>query len=210
MNDYLQDLFQAFQNVNQRYYFAEVFRDIDNYHDDKEAVKQSTENSFSAELFRHLRNIMETESKIFQYHELALDFDVRKNWFDPDIITKRTQSFRPDLTLHKSQLYWDPPYQKLYVEVKTNKEPYVKDDIQKLANAIERLHFERGAFISVNSNYNSLKQIMKSVLISENIRLTRLNIHIDWDKIYLFHSLLDENQTKIISQPISFLQIINE
>lgn len=208
MNDYLEDLYQAFQNVNQRYYFAEVFRDLDNYHHNQEAVIQSTENSFSAEMFRHWRNIMDLESKIEQYDELSLDFDIRKDWFDENIITNQNQSFRPDLTLHNSQVNWEPRFQKVYVEVKTNSNPYVKDDIQKLANSLYRLKFERGVFVSVNSNYDNLIPLLKSILISENRRLYRLNINIEWDRIYLFHSILDGNN-KILSTPISFQQIIN-
>lgn len=208
MNEYLQDLLEAFSKVNQRYYFAEVFRDIDNYCHNQEAVIQSTENSFSAETFRHWRNIMELETKVKQYNSLALDFDIRKDWFDENIITNRQQSFRPDLTLHRSQVDWQPENQKLYVEVKTSQKPYVKDDIQKLANAIYRLHFERGVFISVNSNYENLIQLLKPILISENRRLGRMDINIEWDKIYLFHSILNDDN-KLISPPISFQQIIN-
>jgi hypothetical protein len=208
MNEYLTDLYEAFSNVNQRYYFAEVFRNLDNYRHNQETVIQSTENSFSAEMYRHLRNIMDLEENSEKYKNLALDFDIRKDWFDENIITNRQQSFRPDLTLHRSQVNWEPENQKLYVEVKTSVIPYVKDDIQKLANSIYRLHFERGVFISVNSNYINLIQILKPILNSENRRLNRLYINIEWDRIYLFHSILNRNN-KVISTPISFQQIIN-
>lgn len=206
MNEYLIDLHNAFSKVNQRYYFAEVFRDLNNYNHNQEAIIQSTENSFSAELFRHWRNIMDTKQE--QYNSLSLDFDIRKDWFDENIITNRRQSFRPDLTLHKSQINWDPEYQKVYIEVKTNSNPYVKDDIQKIANALERLQFERGVFISINSNYNKLVQLLQPILISENRRLCNVNFNIDWDKIYLFHAILNGHD-KVISTPISFQQIIN-
>jgi hypothetical protein len=207
MNEYLIDLHSAFSQVAQRYYFAEVFRDLDNYRHNQEAVIQTTENSFSAEMYRHLRNIMDLEENTEKYKDLSLDFDIRKDWFDENIVINRTQSFRPDLTLHKSQIDWDPDFQKVYVEVKTSFNPYVKDDIQKLANAIYRLHFERGVFVSVNSNYENLIQLLNPILISENRRLNMLNINIEWNRIYLFHSKLNGN--KVISTPISFQQIIN-
>lgn len=208
MNEYLIDLNSAFSQVAQRYYFAEVFRDLDNYRHNQEAVIQSTENSFSAEMYRHLRNMMDLEENTEKYKGLSLDFDIRKDWFDEKIITNRLQSFRPDLTLHRSQVNWEPVNQKLYVEVKTSFNPYVKDDIQKLANSIYRLHFERGVFVSVNSHYENLIQLLRPILISENRRLQRLNINIEWDRIYLFHSILNGND-KVISTPISFQQIIN-
>jgi hypothetical protein len=208
MNEYLIDLYSAFSQVAQRYYFAEVFRDLDNYRHNQEAVIQTTENSFSAEMYRHLRNIMDLEENIKKYKDLSLDFDIRKDWFDENIINNNRQSFRPDLTLHQSQVNWDPDFQKIYVEVKTNSNPYVKDDIQKLANSLYRLHFERGVFVSVNSNYENLIQLLKPILISENRRLNRLNINIEWNRIYLFHSILNGNN-KVISTPISFQQIIN-
>ncbi len=208
MNEYLIDLYSAFSQVAQRYYFAEVFRDLDNYRHNQEAVIQSTENSFSAETYRHLRNMMDLEENTEKYKGLSLDFDIRKDWFDEKIITNRLQSFRPDLTLHRSQVNWEPVNQKLYVEVKTSFNPYVKDDIQKLANSIYRLHFERGVFVSVNSHYENLIKLLKPILISENRRLQRLNINIEWDRIYLFHSILNGNN-KVISTPISFQQIIN-
>lgn len=208
MNEYLIDLYSAFSQVAQRYYFAEVFRDLDNYRHNQEAVIQSTENSFSAEMYRHLRNMMDLEENTEKYKGLSLDFDIRKDWFDEKIITNRLQSFRPDLTLHRSQVNWEPVNQKLYVEVKTSFNPYVKDDIQKLANSIYRLHFESGVFVSVNSHYENLIQLLRPILISENRRLQRLNINIEWDRIYLFHSILNGND-KVISTPISFQQIIN-
>lgn len=208
MNEYLEDLHIAFSRVAQRYYFAEVFRDLDNYRHNQKAVVQSTENSFSAEMYRHLRNIMDLEENSEKYNGLSLDFDIRKDWFDDNIITNRQQSFRPDLTLHRSQVNWEPVNQKIYVEVKTSFIPYVKDDIQKLANAIYRLHFERGVFVSVNSNYKKLIELLKPILISENKRLCNFNISIEWDNIYLFHSRLEDNR-KIVSDPISFQQIIN-
>ena len=64
MNEYLQDLFSAFQLVDSRYYFTEVFRDIDNYHQEQEAVIQSTENSFSAELFQNFEFLCITRIEI--------------------------------------------------------------------------------------------------------------------------------------------------
>ena len=210
MNEYLQDLFSAFQLVDSRYYFTEVFRDIDNYHQEQEAVIQSTENSFSAELFRHWRNIMEENHKIDQYNNLALDFDVRKDWVDYRIIENNKQSYRPDLVLHLSQLNWEPEFQKVYVEVKTNPNPFVKDDIQKITNAIYNLQFERGVFISVNSDFTLLTNLIRNIVIRENRRLTQIQINIDWNRIFLFHSTSNNNGTNNFSQPISFLELINE
>ena len=210
MNEYLEDLLKAFSQVDNRYYFAEVFRNLDNYLHNQEAVIQSTENSFSAEMYRHLRNIMELEENSEKYKDLALDFDIRKDWFDENIITNRQQSFRPDLTLHRSQVNWEPENQKLYVEVKTRFNPCIKDDIQKLANALYRLHFERGVFISVNSNYNSVVSLIKRTLFNEDNRLSQRGINIDWNRIFLFHSIINiKKQNKIISNPISFQQIID-
>lgn len=208
MNEYLIDFYNAFSQVAERYYFAEIFRDLDNYRHNQEAVIQSTENSFSAEMYRHLRNIMDIEENTEKYNGLSLDFDIRKDWFDEKIITNRLQSFRPDLTLHRSQVNWEPVNQKLYVEVKTSYSPSVKGDIQKLANSIYRLHFERGVFVSVNAEYDNLIELLKSILISENSRLNGLNINIEWNRIYLFHSILNGNN-KVISTPICFQQIIN-
>ncbi len=207
MNENLQDLYDAFQLVNSRYYFTEVYRMVNRLYFIPEAVNQSTENSFSAELFRHWRNIMESENKIIQYNGLALDFDIRKELFDDIIVTNSSNSFRPDLVLHLSQLNWDPNFQKVYIEVKTNCIPYVKDDIQKLANAISVLRFERAVFISVNSNYTDLVRRIRRIVISENNRLNRQNIHIEWDKIFLFHSIIENNRPQF-SEPITFLNII--
>ena len=207
MNEFISDLFEAFTKVNQRYYFAEVYRDIDNFHQNQEAVKQSTENSFSAELFRHWRNIMESYNRVTAYHNLALDFDVRKDWYDEVIIDRTPNSFRPDLVLHLSQLDWDPNFQKVYVEVKTNPEPYIKDDIQKLANSIYRLQFQNGVFISVNSDFSELKTLIRNIVNSETRRLDRYQIQIEWNRIFLFHSIII-NGTKSISKPLSFSDII--
>lgn len=207
MNEFLHDLFSSFQTVNSRYYFTQVYRNLQNYHLDQDAVIQSTENSFSAELFRHWRNLMELEENVMRYQDLALDFDVRKDFFREDIITNRTQSYRPDLVLHLSQLNWEPAFQKVYIEVKTHPRPLLKDDIQKIANAIYCLQFERGVFISVNSNLPELKELMQRIVISENRRLLAVNIEIDWSRIFLFHSTTN-NGVNNISQPISFLEII--
>lgn len=208
MNEYTVDLFSAFQLIKSRYYFTEVFRDLDNYHLDQETIIQSTENSFSAELFRHMRNIMESENNITRYQDLALDFDVRKDWIDRDIITRRQRSYRPDLVLHYSQTNWDPHYQKIYVEVKTHPTPYVKNDIQKLTNAICRLQFDNSVFISVNSDFNDLCFLIRRIIRAENRRLMGIGIEINWERIHLFHSVT-ENNGVVFSQPTNFLNILN-
>lgn len=207
MNEYLKDLLEAFTKVNKRYYFAEVFKNLDTVNDETETIFQSTENSFSAELFRHWRNIMEQNNKTLVYNDIALDFDVRKNWFEIPIITYTSKSYRPDIVLHKSQVEWDPQFQKVYVEVKTNPRPYVKDDIQKLANAISRLQFERGVLISVNSDLSKLKTLIGNIINSESRRLHQYQIQIEWDRIFLFHSIIN-NDSKYISEPISFSELI--
>lgn len=208
MNEYTTDLFSAFQLIKSRYYFTEVFRNLNNYHLDQETVIQSTENSFSAELFRHMRNIMEAEDNVVRYQDLALDFDVRKDWIDRDIITRRQQSYRPDLVLHYSQINWDPQYQKIYVEVKTHPTPNVIKDIQKLMNANYRLQFDNSVFISVNSDFNGLFLLMKRIIRSENRRLLGLGIEINWERMYLFHAVI-ENGDVVFSQPLNFLNILN-
>lgn len=206
MNEYFNDAYEAFKNVNSRYYFTEVFRNMDSYFLTQESSIQSTENSFSAELFRNWRNIMELDNRWEAYQNLALDFDLRKEWFDDKIIS-RTKSYRPDLVLHRSQVEWSPEFQKIYIEVKTNPNPSIKDDIQKLANAIYRLRFENAIFISVNSNYDELVSHIHDFVSYENKRLLRLDINIEWERIHLFHSKIND-QNKIIKAPISFAQII--
>ncbi len=206
MNEYLKDLHKAFLQVDNRYYFTEVVRDMNNY-DDKKKVIQMTENSFSAELFSHWRNIMESDENRILYNHLSLDFDIRKSWWSDNIKVSQ-KSFRPDLVLHKSQLDYGTDNQKIYIEVKTNPNPRIKNDILKLINSQYTLNFEKGVFVSINSNYNNLVNLIRRFVNSENQRLIQKNISIDWDRIYLFHSRLDGNR-KIISDPISFQQIIN-
>ena len=206
MNDYLEDLHKAFLQVNSRYFFTEVVRDMNNY-DDKNKVKQMTENSFTAELFRHWRNIMESKENRTLYEHLALDFDIRKSWWSDDIKVS-LKSFRPDLVLHKSQLEYGTDNQKVYIEVKTNPNPRIKNDILKLTNSQYTLKFEKGVFISINSNYDNLVIFIRNFVNLENQRLIQKNIFIDWNNIYLFHSRLDGNRI-IPSEPISFQQIIN-
>lgn len=206
MNEYLKDLYKAFSQVNSRYFFTEVVRDMNNY-DDKNKVKQMTENSFTAELFRHWRNIMESKEDRNLYGHLALDFDIRKSWWSDDIKVSQ-KSFRPDLVLHKSQLEYGTDNQKVYIEVKTNPNPRIKNDILKLINSQNTLNFEKGVFISINSEYYNLVNLIRSSVNFENQRLIHKKIIINWDNIYLFHSRLDGN-TIIPSKPISFQQIIN-
>jgi hypothetical protein len=206
MNDYLEDLHKAFLQVNSRYFFTEVVRDMNNY-DDKNKVKQMTENSFTAELFRHWRNIMESKEDRTLYEHLALDFDIRKSWWSDDIKVSQ-KSFRPDLVLHKSQLEYGTDNQKVYIEVKTNPNPRIKNDILKLINSQNTLEFEKGVFISINSNYNNLVNLIRSFVNLENQRLIQKNIIIDWNNIYLFHSRLN-GDGRMPSDPISFQQIIN-
>lgn len=199
MNDFIIDLYQSFLTVAPEYYSAEVYRDLDNYHQDQETQIQSTENTFTAEVYSYWRNIMMQYPQ--RYENLTLGFDLRKDWFGDDIFERVLNSYRPDLILHASQTNWDPLFQKVYVEVKTNTNPYVLDDIRKIINAQVRLHFDSCVFISVNSNLDNLRQLLRNVRNSETIRLDQLRI--DWSRVFLFHSIIINGQINI-TEPISF------
>ena len=187
MNEYLNHMFQAFSKVGSRHYFTETLQNLNEISEDPELDIQSTEATFTSELYRHWRNIMEEQGNRELYDGIAIDLDITKRAWHPRIVGNE-RGFRPDIVLHQSQAIMNEQFQIIYGEVKTTFNPNVDKDIRKIANALSLLHFQNGVFISVNSNIDELKDSIYSSITSVNQLLIELQFNIDWSNVYLMHA----------------------
>lgn len=187
MDEYINHMFEAFGQIHQRYYFTETIQNINRLHEPPELVIQSTEASFTAELFRHWRNIMELPENAPLYTDLSIDLDVTKRAWHPAIVGNQ-RGYRPDIVLHQSQTQLNSEYQMIYGEVKTTFSPNVELDIRKIANALSLLHFQNGVFISVNSNIDELMTLINTSRILIDGVLDGLGYNVDWSRVYLMHA----------------------
>lgn len=203
MNEYLTDLYNAFDRVDSSYYFTEAIVQPASFFDEhisKRKYIQQTELMFTAELHSELRVIMKRNRA--RYHGLRIGIEVTKRFIENRFF-KTQESFKPDLIVHQSQLFFDPEMQKLYVEIKTNSSLNAKTighDIKKIVFALMQYQFSNGVFISVNCKYDRLIRLIQEVIT--NIERIDSDVLTYWQDIYLFYGNVDGNK-----QSISFAQI---
>lgn len=192
MSEYINDLFEAFKNVDTEFYSTEAISHPEAFFDDhipRNTFVQQTELHFSTELYAEWRQIIKYKNG---YNNLKIGFEVNKKYIAGNLIEDK-KSFKPDLILHQSQITFDPYYQKIYIEAKTNSSLSVKKilfDIKKIVYAMNQYHFESGVFISVNCKRNRLLILIAKV--KDKIeRLIEEENATFWDNIYLFYGNRD-------------------
>lgn len=198
MNEYLTDLYNAFESVDNSYYFTEAIVQPAAFFDElirKRKYIQQTELMFTAELHSELRVIMKKNRA--RYRGLRIGIEVTKRFIENRFFSTQ-ESFKPDLIVHQSQLFFDPEMQKLYVEVKTNSSLNAKiigHDIKKIVFALMQYHFSNGVFISVNCKYERLIKLIQEVMTNiERIDSSASNY---WKKIYLFYGNVDGTKSSL-------------
>lgn len=165
MNKYLQDLSIALQQVDPQYYTWQALNGTN------EEYSQSSENNFTSEIIRHLRNLIINPQNEEFYRGLQLHFDVRKT---------RT-NIQPDIVLHESPN--NQNRQILYCEVKTNRNANLTTDLDKLFLAISNdLNYKNAVIIVINKNLN------QTILQIKNYIESRYRSEEDLRKLYLFHA----------------------
>lgn len=177
------DLAYAFTQVNPIYYGNEAINR------DGIFYPQETENSFCAELYHQYKLVMESETNRAYYRRLILQFD----------ILKLRMGIKPDLVLHMGQNNLRD--QRLYVEVKTDPNAQLRDDLEKISIAVDSdLGFRNAVIIVVNKGLsNTISQIQQYFLNNpcNNIR-----------KLFLFHSTINGRMPTFTFSEI--LNIVNE
>jgi len=189
MNNYIEDLYEAFKNVDTSFYSTESIKLPESFFNDlipKATYIQQTELHFSTELYAEWRQII--KSKDNGYDNLKIGFETSKK-FVKNIFIADQKTFKPDLILHQSQIDFQPDLQKIYIEVKTNNSLNAKKilhDIKKIVFAMKQYEFQNGVFISLNCKIDRLLILIAEVKIKvEN--LTQKNETELWDNIYLFY-----------------------
>ncbi|MFP5470015.1 MAG: hypothetical protein ACLGGV_00310 [Bacteroidia bacterium] len=160
------DLAFAFTQVRSVYYQGEAIGYRGGLYN------QNTELSFCAELYHQFRLIMSKDHSAY-YRRTILQFDINKQLSDHNI--------KPDLVLHNGQN--NRSNQNLYVEVKTNPESSLNEDLSKIITAVDGdLQFRNAVIIVVNRDLN--------VTINEIRSYIRLNECRNIKGLFLFHSSL--------------------
>lgn len=164
MNQYLQDLENAFRLVRINYYRWEALRGNGlNY-------EQEAENNFSSEIIRHFRNNMERDENRALYNGLDCHFDVRKT----------RMHLQPDIVLHESPS--NRNRQIFYCEVKVKTDADLTDDLRKLKIAISNdLNFSNAVIIVVNKALEVVKEDIINFYNDSNSN--------DLNKLFLFHGI---------------------
>jgi len=168
MSIYLKDLWNAFKNVDKKYYSGLAFSNFSSKYDElkKEEYKQFVERVFAYELYHQFRVIIINNSQ--QYDNLVLNGEITKNGFD-DTVLGKARIF-PDMVLHKSNTDNSPKNQKLFIEIKVQPDARIGTDIKKLFVAVSpRLNFENAVFICINNNKVELK-IKKHIIKNMDYR----------------------------------------
>jgi hypothetical protein len=180
MNKYLIDLALAFQKVKIDFYSFEALNNNGDY-------TQEAENNFSSEIIRHFRNLIEEPINQIYYQSLVCHFDVNKQRF----------RMKPDIVLHNAPN--NQLRQEFFCEVKIDSDAQLKDDLEKLLIAISsNLNFRYGIMLVANKSLENTLVSIRDFKKSE--------ININWEKLYLFHSIPNGNGTLSFSY-LSFQNI---
>jgi len=167
---FLEDLIDAIESIDDEYcswtYYHETI--------------QKTERVFAYELYHQLKLI--ATIKKTQYDGIKFNGEIGKKILQ-DItqlgtgFTVKQKNFSPDLVLHKGQIDKQSDNQKLIIEIKTNNttDEKITKDIIKLYYGIENLNFQFGVFISVNTDFDILKQKLKRLFKIEQVQPNQLD-----------------------------------
>lgn len=188
MDEYIKDLYEAFNSVDNEFYSTETIKEPGSFFDDimpKSKFIQQTELHFSAELYSEWRKIIKHKS---EYSDLKIGFEVSKKFIENNLV-KDKKKFKPDLILHQSQINFHPDFQKIFIEIKTNSSLNAKkisSDVKKIVFAMKQYRFQNGVFISVNCNETRLLTLIVEV---KNIveKITNNTENKLWENIYLFY-----------------------
>lgn len=180
-NIHIKHFLTAFGKVSKRYYSSHALKysglNKNIRLDDTEIVtyEQQTERTYAYELYHQLRCVMNENPQ--DYRDISWNGEITK--IDFNKTTLNSKSIIPDLILHKSQIDVSPEYQILFVEIKTNPNPVIEDDIKKILLAIKVLDFKFGIFVTLNSNFDDIIKKMKVLLENETDDVLK--------KIYVLH-----------------------
>lgn len=174
---FLKDLFYAITTIDDEYcnwtYYHKTI--------------QKTERVFAYELYHKLKLI--AEIKKTQYNGIKFNGEIGKKILS-DInklgteYTVEQKNFNPDLVLHKGQIDKESENQKLIIEIKTTNttDEKIAKDIIKLNYGIAYLNFQFGVFISVNTDFDTIKDKLKRIFQIGNIPVDQLH---NLKKIYV-------------------------
>ncbi|AZA54048.1 hypothetical protein [Chryseobacterium sp. G0201] len=174
---FLKDLFYAITTIEDEYC---------NWTYHHETI-QKTERVFAYELYYKLKLI--AGIKKTQYNGIKFNGEIGKkilsdiNKLGTDY-TVEQKNFNPDLVLHKGQIDKDSENQKLIIEIKTTNttDEKIAKDIIKLNYGIAYLNFQFGVFISVNTDFDTIKDKLKRIFQIGNIPVDQLD---NLKKIYV-------------------------
>jgi len=165
---FLNDLSEAIIRVEEKYCFW------DGQHEDH---IQKIERVFCYELYHQYRLLTACKNQNNDFRidgEIVKQLDVRPiDLLGTNINIKQEQKqFSPDLVVHLGQSYQNVENQKLIIEVKTRK---VDNDelgvtILKLNHYINVLNFQYAAFISVNTDFNTVVLQLREIFSHNNVR----------------------------------------
>lgn len=161
---FLKDLFYAITTIEDEYC---------NWTYHHETI-QKTERVFAYELYHKLKLI--AGIKKTQYNGIKFNGEIGKkilsdiNKLGTDY-TVEQKNFNPDLVLHKGQIDKESENQKLIIEIKTTNttDEKIAKDIIKLNYGIAYLNFQFGVFISVNTDFDTIKDKLKRIFQIGNI-----------------------------------------
>lgn len=168
MSKYLDNLIEAFHQVEQKYYSWWSIKHFNGKTENQQINYQRIERVFAFELYHQFRKQMEYNPldfkdllfnaeplKNYVYEILATD-----NYFLVDSETSQ-HSIIPDLVLHKGQDTVGKENQKLTIEIKAQLKPDVKKDLSKLLLMADKFGFEYGVFITINSKQEYITHKIK-------------------------------------------------
>jgi hypothetical protein len=185
---YVEDLLNAFFDVPKSYQRWP-------YQDDDHQIN---ERPFCYELYHKWSKYRELNAN-GRYDELILSGEIYKdrvflrNGLEDALPTEifeemcmfMKNAFVPDMVLHKGQNDNDPRHQKVFLEVKSqkNKDGYFYD-IMKCLCAIRNLGYQRAVFIALNRKSDTLQSIISEIMHDKRHILEQFSDEIE--KLYIF------------------------
>ena len=165
--DYVNDLGEAIIRVEEKY--------CKWAYDSNANRIQKIERVFAYELYHQLRLLSICDIK---YQNLRIDGEIGKKiqYNSPietcgfEIENLNKMSLLPDLVIHNGQNNREKEDQKIIIEIKTRNlsdENELKKTLLKLNHYLRVLDFQYAIFLSVNTNYNELKEKIR--LITQNM-----------------------------------------
>jgi hypothetical protein len=163
MNQYIKDLWAAFNLVEDKYHTNKYYGALDKTGERRE-YDQYVERVFAYELYYQFRTIIHNNPS--RYGNLMLNGETRKNELKKTLINKNY--IFPDMVLHKDQKDKSEENQILFIEIKTSKNVTVDDDIDKLYTSVtDCLNFQNAVYICVNSDTGDLRKSIKAYFYSD-------------------------------------------